>query len=179
MIVEGFNAALGERVDRFAVDAAPFLEAAERGGVGIVGIEREQDEFVEMAGGFEGGDGVFGERLPVAHGGDGYGIDVGLEGADKAGALAFGEDGDGRAAADHGVASGDGRRALFCDVAREGAADEIERAQGNDVGIEEEIAQEGFDGGERIRAAQLEEDDADAFFCGGHGDPFFGALGLV
>lgn len=41
MIVEGFDAALGKRVDGFAVDAAPFLEAAECGGVGIVGIERE------------------------------------------------------------------------------------------------------------------------------------------
>lgn len=101
-----------------------------------------------MAGGFERGDGVFGEGFPVTHGGDGDGIDVRLEGADKACSLAFGEDGDGRAAADHGVASRDGRRAFFCDVAREGAPDEIERTQRNDVGVEEEIAEEGFNGGE-------------------------------
>ena len=52
MIVKGFNAALGKRVHGFAVDAAPFLKAAERGGIGIVRIEREEDEFIERAGGF-------------------------------------------------------------------------------------------------------------------------------
>ena len=164
MIVEIFDGAFGESVDRFAVDAAPFFEAAERGGVGIVGIEREEDEFIETAGRFEGGDGVFGERLPVAHGGDGDGIDVGLEGLDEADALAFGENADGRAAANHGVASGDGRRAFFGDVAGERAANEIERAEGDDVRVEEEIAEEGFDGVEGVGAAELEEDDADAFF---------------
>jgi hypothetical protein len=168
MIVESFDGAFGKRVERLAIDAAPLFQAAERGGVGIVRIEREKNEFVEAAGPLQGGDGVFGERFPVAHGGDGNGIDIRRDGLDEADALAFGEDGNGGAAADHGVTSGNRRSALFGDVARERAANEIEGAERDDVGVVEEVAEEGFDVGEGVGAAELEEDDADAFLGGGH-----------
>jgi hypothetical protein len=181
MIVEIFDGAFGEGVDRFTIDTAPFFEATESGGVGIVRVKREEDKFIEGASGFECGDGVFGERLPVAHGGDSDGIDVGLEGFDEADALAFGENADGRAATNHGVASGDGRSAFFGDVAGEWPANEIERTEGDDVGVEEEIAEKRFDGIEGVGAAELKEDDADAFFCGAaHGVIlFFGREGCL
>ncbi len=128
MIVEIFDGALGKRVDRFTVNATPLFEAAERSSVGIMGIQREKDEFIQTASRFEGGDGVFGERLPVAHSRDGDGIDVGSEGLNETSALAFSEKGDRRAATNHGVAGRDRRRAFFGDVAGERAANEVEWA---------------------------------------------------
>jgi hypothetical protein len=128
-----------------------------------VRVEREQDEFVETIGFFDCGDSVGGERLPIPHGRDGYRIEIRADGGDKFAALAFREDADGRPAPDLAVALGYGRSAFFGDIAGERAADEIERAQRDDVRIEKEIAKEGFDGDERIGAPELEEDDADAF----------------
>jgi len=117
----------------------------------------------EPAGFFERSNGGFRERVPVTHGGDGDGIDVGLKSGDEFHSLALGEYADRGAAADHGVTLGNGNAALPRDVAGQRAANEIDRAEGDDVGIEEEIAKEGFDGVEGIRAAQLKEDDSDAF----------------
>jgi hypothetical protein len=170
MVVETFDGALRKRVDGFAVDAAPLLEAAESGGERIVRIEREENEFIETSGALEASDGFFRERLPVTHRGDGDGIDVRLDGFDEAHALALRENADGRAATNHAIALRDGDAAFFGDIAGERATDEVERAEGDDVGITEEIAKEGLDIGERVGAAELEEDDADAFFgVGGHG----------
>ena len=118
--------------------------------------EREKNEFIEAAGFFKRGDGVFGERLPVAHGGDGNGIDVGLQSGDEFSSLALGEDANGGTAADHGVTLGNGNTALFGDVAGDRATNEIDGTEGDDVGIKKEIAQEGFDGIEGIRAAPVE-----------------------
>jgi len=162
MIVEVLDAALGKIVVGLAVDATPFFEAAERGGIRIVRVEREEDEFVEAAGLFEGGDGVCCEWFPIAHGSDGQGINIGLQSGDKFRALALGEDANGRAAADHGVAPGDGDAALLGDVTGERAANEIDRAERNDVRVEKEIAEEGLDVIEGIRSAQLEQNDAHA-----------------
>jgi len=146
VIVEVFDGTLGKSVNRFAVNAAPLFEAAERGGVGIMGIERQEDKFIEAAGIVKRGDGVFGEGLPVAHGRDGDRVDVRLEGLDEADALAFGENGDGGATANHGVASGDRGRAFFGDVTGERSANEIGWAEGDDVRVKKEIAEKGFDG---------------------------------
>src|SRR5271165_3065177 len=184
VIEEMLDAAFGEGVVGLAVDAAPFFEAAERGGVGEVRVERKENEFVEVVLFLDGGDSVFGKRLPVAHGGDCDGIHVWAYGGDEFGALAFSEEADGRAAADLAVALSYGRSAFFGDVAGEGAADEVERAERDDVRIEEEIAEEGLDGGEGVRAAELEEDDADAFFGLGswlsrHGSTLSSLLGRV
>ena len=170
VVEEVFDGALGERVCGRAVDAAPFFQATERGGVGIVRVKREKDKFIEAVGFFDGGDGVFGERLPVAHRGDGDGIEVRADSGDEFAALAFSEDGDGRAAADLAVTQSDGRSTFFGDIAGERAADEVKRAERDNVGVAEEVAEEGFHGGERVGAAELEEDDADAFFgLGSHG----------
>ncbi len=127
-----------------------------------MGIEGEEDEFIETAVFFECGDGIFGERLPIAHGGDGDRIDVRLQGGDEFGALALREDANRRAAADHGVALGDRNATFLGDVSGERAANEIDGTERNDVGIEKEIAEEGFDGIEGIRPTQLKENDADA-----------------
>jgi len=180
MIVEVFNGTLRKSVNRFAVNAAPLFETAERGGIGIMGIERQEDKLIETAGIFKRCDSVFGKGLPVAHGSNGDRINVRLKCLDEADALAFGENGDGGATANHGVASGDGGGAFFGDVTGERSANEIGWAEGDDVWVEEEIAEEGFDGVEGIGAAKLEEDDADAFlFGGGHGVfLFFGRGGI-
>src|SRR5208337_4977784 len=78
-------------------------------------------------------------------------------------ALPLRENPDGRTAADHAVALGDGHTALFGNVAGERAADEIQRTQRNDIRIEKKIAQEWLDGFERVWTAQLKKDDAHAF----------------
>jgi len=89
VVEEMFDGALGEAVLRLAVDAAPFFQAAKRGGVGIMRVKRKKDQFIEPVGLFDRGDGVFGERLPVAHGCDGDRIEVRADGRDEFGALAF------------------------------------------------------------------------------------------
>ncbi len=53
VIVEMLDAALGKTLNRLAVHAAPLLQAAQRGGVGIVRIERKKYKFIEAAGFFE------------------------------------------------------------------------------------------------------------------------------
>src|SRR5208337_2235734 len=78
-------------------------------------------------------------------------------------ALPLRENPDGRTAADHAVALGDGHTALFGNVAGERAADEIQRTQRNDIRIEKKIAQEWLDGFERVWTAQLKKDDANSF----------------
>ncbi len=125
VIIEMFDGAFGEGEVWFAVDAAPFFQAAECGGVGVVGVEREEDKFIEIFGGANFGDSIGGQWMPVAHGSDSYGIDVGRDGFDQFCALAFGEDGDGGAAANLGVATGDGDGAFARDVTGQGVADEI------------------------------------------------------
>ncbi len=74
---------------------------------------------------------------------------------------------DGRTSADGGVMFADDLRTLsgdeFCErLAGESGAHEID-----DFGIAEKIIEEGLDGGERVGAAQLEEDYGD-FFARGH-----------
>src|SRR5262249_35792306 len=64
--------------------------------------------------------------------------------------------------------------AFFCDVAGEGAAHKVERAERDNVRVRKEIAEKGLDVGERVGAAELEKDDADAFFSAVHGVPFLG-----
>ena len=169
VVVETFDGAFGQRVDRFAIDAAPFLEAAERRGVGVMRIERKEDEFIKTLGALKDGNGILGERLPVAHGGHSDGLDVRPNGFNEAHTLALGENADRRTAADHAVALRDGHTALFGDVTGQRTADEIERAKRDDVRVGKKVAEEGFDIGERVRSAELEEDDADAFFGVSHG----------
>jgi hypothetical protein len=132
-----------------------------------VRVKREKDEFIEMPGVAESGDGVFGERFPVAHGDDADGVDVRSQGLYEMGALAFGEDADGRAPADLAIAFGDRDGTARRNQARQGIADEVERTERNDVRIAKEIAEEGLDVFERVRASELEEDNADAFFGSG------------
>jgi len=163
MIVEVLDGAFGEGVDGLAVNTTPLFETAERGGIGIVRIKRKKDEFVETPLLFDFGCGVLSEGLPVAHGGDGDGIDVRFKRFYKTDALAFGENANGRAAANLSVALGDRDAAFFGDKTGERAANEIDRAEGDDVRVEKEIAEKGLDGAEGIGAAELEEDDADAF----------------
>ncbi len=116
MIEEVFDGPFGKRVGGLTVNFAPFFQATECGGEGIVRIEREKNEFVEMVFLFDLGDGVFGQWFPVAHSGDGYGIDVGFESGDEFGALAFGEDTNGGAAANLAVTLSDRNATFLGDV---------------------------------------------------------------
>src|SRR6266403_72957 len=125
VIEEMFDGAFGERVHRLAINAAPLLQAAKGGGGGIMRVKGQKNEFIEPVGFFDGRNGVLRKRLPVAHRGDRDWFHVRVDGRDEFGALAFGEDADGRAASDLAVALGDGRSALFSDVAGQRAADEI------------------------------------------------------
>ena len=110
MIVEIFDHAFGWRSVgssplRASADAAPFLHAAERGGVGIVRVERQEHDFIERSGSFQCHLGLRRwwdasnawrpPRLDQCRG----------KRAEQAHALALGERGDGRAAADLRVAA--------------------------------------------------------------------------
>src|ERR1700752_3018868 len=99
MIVEVFDTALGQSVHRLPINPPPFLQAAERGCIRIMRIERQKHQLIKAPSLLESSDGGFGERIPVAHGGHGDRIDVGFKRSYEADALPLREKRDGRAAA--------------------------------------------------------------------------------
>jgi len=73
-----------------AIEARPFLHAADRGGQGILRIEREEDEIVQGRGA-DGGYGFARQRMPIAHGDETFRIATFGESALEGAGLAFGE----------------------------------------------------------------------------------------
>src|SRR5580692_629101 len=103
MVIELANGALRRAVLRPPVDTAPFLEAAKRCGVRKMGVERKEYDLLERPGFAQRLGGFRGQRVPVAHGNDGDGIDLARERVDQCAALPLGERSDRGTAANLGV----------------------------------------------------------------------------
>jgi len=125
-------------------------------------VEREENQFVESEA-VKFGDCFGRERMPVAHGDDDGGVKIGRERLGQRAGLALGEFDDGRAAADGLIMFADDLGTLSRDKFCEGFAGERGAHEVDDFGIAEKVVEEWLDGGECVRAAQLEEYDADFF----------------
>ena len=116
--------------------------------------------------------GLVREGVPGAHGDDAAGAPAPMrelhgDGLGLSGRLL----GDGRAPADLLVVAARLGRVALRDPPREERLEPAHQARElNDVGVAEDVAQEGLDGGERVRAAEVEQHDAQRFARGvGHG----------
>ncbi len=98
--VERFH---GMNREVFAIETAPFVQAAAGSGAGEVRIKRQENNFI-ATGRLELRDGFHGKGMPVAHGDKAAGINAGsVEPGLKRARLLLGKAPDGRTAADHRV----------------------------------------------------------------------------
>jgi hypothetical protein len=168
--------AIGQRLDvaggvRVAVDPGDLDAAAGGGPVqrrerrprGAARVVREEGQGDRRAHavGAHGGHRLLREGVPAGHGHVGARFDAAL--ADRLGdgrGLGLGLLADGRAAADLGVGGARERGPALGDHAGQERLGEAGPAQLDDLGIGEEVAQEGLHRLRRIGATQVEEDDA-------------------
>lgn len=144
------------------IKALPFFQATSRCRERIMRVEREENQFVESET-LKFGDCFGGERMPVAHRDDDGSIEIGRERRGQGAGLAICEFDDGRAAANGLIMFADDLGTLSRDESCERFAGESGAHEVDDFGIAEKVIEERLDRGERVRAAQLEEYDADFF----------------
>src|SRR5579863_6248117 len=123
-------------------DAAPFFQAAERGGEGVVRIKRQQNESVEWRRRPYRVDSFLCERMPVAHGDEAAGVEIGRERGFESARLKFGEPTDRRLAADSVVMFANDSGAAVGDPPGERTARQPSTEEIDDVGIAEKIVEE-------------------------------------
>src|SRR5579859_2033611 len=102
--------------------------------------------------------------MPVAHGDEAAGVEIGCERGFESARLKFGEPTDRRLAADGVVMFANDSGAAMGDPPSERTARQPSAKKIDDVGIAEKIVEERFDGLRRIGAAELKENDTDAGF---------------
>src|SRR5207245_1963243 len=76
MVVKMIDRVLWRAAGGISIHPAPFLQAAECRGIRVVGIKRQKHDFIQWASPAQSFDRLARERMPVAHGSNGYGIDV-------------------------------------------------------------------------------------------------------
>lgn len=127
-----------------------------------IGVEGEDNELVDVVA-LDELDSLLGVGVPVAHGD----VDLGVEAAGGKGGLEgvgllLGDGAEGGAATDGAVSLGGLGGAEGGDEAGDEGLEEAEGGgQADDVGVGEQVLQEGLHVVERVRAAEVEEHDAD------------------
>src|SRR5208337_533460 len=136
MIEEMLDGAFGQSVEWLAIHAAPFFQAAERGGVGIMWVQWQEHEFIELMLLLDFRDRVFGQRSPVTHRRYRDDVEVRFECLDQTRALAFGKNANRRPPPNLPVAFSNGNAALFRDEVCQGPTNKIQRPQRDNVRVQ-------------------------------------------
>ena len=146
VIVEMVDGAFRRPAVRLSIHAPPLFQAAQRRGVGIVRIQRQQHNFIERPCLAQPLHRFACQRMPVAHRGHRYRVDVRRHRLHQGLALPFRQCSNRRASADLRVLlchrNRPSRRNQFCNRPPQ----QSQRPQGNDVWVEEKVQQERLDG---------------------------------
>src|SRR5262249_8830344 len=116
MIVKLANRFLRRPAFWLAVNWLPFFQAAQRGGVRKMRINRQQNNSIELPGGAQRLDCVVSQRLPVPHRRDRDYIQLRRQCRNQCASLTFCENSNRRTAANHRVASAHRNGTLLCNV---------------------------------------------------------------
>ena len=146
---------------RHLIAPVPLVQAAAGGDTGILRVEGKQNQLVKGAA-LNLGHHLFGQWMPVAHGhedtrGQGF-LQLLLQG----GGLALRQLDDGGTPTDLGVALPHFGGAIARHQTRQGAARQPGQREVNDVGIGEQVVEEGLHGVEGVGAAELKQHHADS-----------------
>ena len=144
------------------IEAIPFLQAATRGGKGIMRVERQQDEFI-VRGAFQRRNRFLRARIPIAHGDDRASRHVAAQRSLHSLGLPLGKTANGRPSANFGIVLAHLLRARGGDQLRQRLAGQKRPGEINNVRIAEQVIEERLDGGLRVRTAQLEQNHRDFF----------------
>ena len=138
-------------------EAAPFVEAAPGRGARILGIERQEHDFVAIRRA-QLFDCFSREGMPVAHGHETVGVDaIGPELLLERIGLLLGEAPDGRGSSDGGIVVLHFLGTRGGNQSRQGLASQAGKREINDIGVAKEIKKEGLNRLRRVRAAELKE----------------------
>ena len=144
--------------------AAPLVQTAARGGLGKLRVKRQKDQLAKAAS-LDLFYRLRGERMPVAHGDEDARVEavrfaeVTLE---RAG-LQFGQFANRRLTANRRVVLLDVPRATARNQPRQRGPRQAREREVNNVGVGKQVVKKRLDGLERIRPAQLKDDDGYRF----------------
>src|SRR5438445_8501379 len=155
MVIKRFDHSFWRSTCRTPIHAPPLFHAAERRRIRIVWIQRQQHHLVQRPCGLQRGNGIFRERLPVAHRRNHNRIHVRRKRCLQFHALTLREQRDRGTPSNHGVTPSHWHGTSFRDKARQRPAQESQRPHRNNVRVEKKISQKRFDRFERVRPAQL------------------------
>ena len=143
----------------FPEDPVPFVDAGPGGGLRILRVEGKEQHALDPCI-HQLRDGIFGEGSPIPHGNDHSCVDARPEGSLQSGSLALCVLQNRGPSADPAVHFSHFSSPRPRDQSRERLPEEERERKVDDVRITEEVLQEGFHAVERIRAAELQEDDS-------------------